>query len=93
MFQNKDFCNVIMPSEDTKFLYISQNQKSEKGTCIIYENSECLIEKIDRCKNNLENSFPTKLGEHLPSGFVMSTISSFKSIENKYDIYIMYSMR
>ena len=31
-------------------------------------------------KNNLENSFTTKIGEHTPSGFSMSTISSFKNI-------------
>ena len=30
---------------------------------------ECLIEKIDGCKSNLESSFTTKAGEHNPSGF------------------------
>ena len=38
-------------------------------------------------KNNSENSFKTGLGEHIPSGFSMSTISSFRSIENKHDVY------
>ena len=27
---------------------------------------ECIIEKIDVCKNNPENSFTTKESEHLP---------------------------
>ena len=45
------------------------------------------IKKIDRCKNNPENSFTTKVSEHIPSGFLMSTISSFKIIENKHDVY------
>ena len=27
------------------------------------------------------------LSEHIPSGFSMSTISSFRSIENKHDVY------
>ena len=29
----------------------------------------------------------TKLSEHIPSGFSISTISSFKGIENKHDVY------
>ena len=33
------------------------------------------------------NSSTTKVSKHLPSGFSMSTISSFKNIENKYDAY------
>ena len=46
-----------------------------------------LIEKTDGCKNNLKNSSTTNVGEHIPSGFLMSTISSFKSIENNHDEY------
>ena len=29
----------------------------------------------------------TNISEHTPSGFFMSTISSFRSIENKHDVY------
>ena len=54
---------------------------------ILYADLECLIEKTDGSKNNLQNSFTAKVGEHIPSGFLMSTIASFRSIENKYDIY------
>ena len=35
--------------------------------------------KIDGCKNNPENSSATKVCEHIPSGFSMSIISSFKN--------------
>ena len=42
---------------------------------------------IDGCKNNPENSYTTKISEHIPSGVSMSTISSFRSIENKDDVY------
>ena len=45
-----------------------------------------LIEKIDKCENNLEISSITKVNECIPSVFSMSTISSFKSIENKHDV-------
>ena len=76
-----------MPSEETRILELNQYQKSEKTPFIIYADLECIIEKIDGCKNNPGNSFTTKISEHIPSGFSMSTISSFRSIENEHDIY------
>ena len=85
--ENKDFCSVIMPSEDTKILGFNQYKKSDKAPFIIYADLECIIEKIDGCKNNPENSSTTKVSEHIPSGFSMSTISSFRSIETKQDVY------
>ena len=85
--ENKDFCDVILPSEDTKMLEFNQYQKSDKAPFIIYADLECIIEKIDGCKNNPENSSTTKVSKHIPSGFSMSTISSFRSIENKHDVY------
>ena len=66
---NRDFCNVIVPSEDTKILEFSQYQKSDNATFIIYADLECIIEKLDGCKNNSENSSTTKIREHIPSGF------------------------
>ena len=45
------------------------------------------MEKIDGYKNNPENSSTTKVSEDILSGFSMSTILSFKSIENKHDVY------
>ena len=86
--ENKDFCNVsIMPSENIKISEFNQYQKYDKAPFIIYPDLECLTEKIDGCKNNPEHSFTTKAEEDVPSGFSMSTISSFKSIENKHDVY------
>ena len=58
--------------EDTKILEFNQYEKSNKVPFIGYTDLECIIEKIDGCKNNPENS---------------STISSFRSIENKADVY------
>ena len=46
-----------------------------------------MYKKIDGCKNNPENSFTTQEKKYIPSGFSMSTISSFRSIENKHDVY------
>ena len=69
--KNKDFCNVIMPFEDTKIFNIefNQYQKFDKSPFIIYADIEYIMEKIDGCKNNPENSSTTKVCEHIPSGF------------------------
>ena len=76
-----------MPSENTKILEFNQYQKSDKASFIIYADIECIIQKIDGYKNNPENSSTTKVNEHIPSAFAMSSISSFRSIENKNDMY------
>ena len=44
-----------MPSEDTKILELNQYRKSYKAPFVIYADLECVIEKIDGCKNNPEN--------------------------------------
>ena len=75
-----------MSSEETKILEFNQYQKFDKAPFAIYAGLECIIEKIDGCKNNPENSSTTKVGEHIPSGFSMFTISSFSRIENKHDV-------
>ena len=41
---------------------------------------------IHGCKNDPEKLSTTKLSEYITLGFSMSTISLFKSIENKHDI-------
>ena len=84
--ENKGFCKVTMPSEDTKILEFNQYQKSDKAPFIIYADLECIIEKIDGCKNEPENPSTTKVCKHILSAFSMSTISSFRSIENKHDV-------
>ena len=76
-----------MPSEDTKTLEFNRYKKSDKAPLIIYADLECIIEKINGCKNNPENSSTTKVSEHIPSSFSISTISSFRSIENKHHVY------
>ena len=72
---------------DTKILEFIQYQKSDKVPFIIYADLECIIQEIDGCKNNPEHSPTKKVREHIPSGFSMSTISSFRSIENQPNAY------
>ena len=69
-----------MSFEDTKMLEFNQYQKSDKTPFIIFADLGCIIEKIGRCKNNSENPSTTKISEHIPSDFSISSISSFRSI-------------
>ena len=41
--QNKDFCNVIMPSKDTKIVEFSRNQKYDKVPFVILADLECIV--------------------------------------------------
>ena len=67
--ENKDFCNENMSSDVPKILEFIHCQKSSKAPFIIYADLESIIEKIDRCKNDPENSSKTKRSKHIPSGF------------------------
>ena len=72
---------------DTKISEFTQYQKSDKAPFIIYVDLECLIEKIDRYKNNPDNPSTTKLVDQITASFLAFTLSLFKSIENKHDVY------
>ena len=77
----KKKANVIMLSQDTKIFEFNQYQKSDKAPFIIYADLECIEEKIDRCKNNPQNSSTTKVSKHIPSGFSMSSLNSIENFE------------
>ena len=70
-----------MLSQDTKIFEFNQYQKSDKAPFIIYADLECIKEKIDRCKNNPQNSSTTKVSKHIPSGFSMSSLNSKENFE------------
>ena len=76
-----------MRSEGSNILELNQYQKSDKVPFIIYVDLECVIERINGCKNNPKISSTAKFIKHIPSGFSMPTISSFRSIQNKLDVY------
>ena len=76
-----------MSREETKILEFNQYHVFDKASFIIYVDLESLIEKIDGCKNNPEKSSTAKVTEKIQSCFLMSTISSFKSIKSKHDVY------
>ena len=44
---------------------------------MIYADSECLLEKINSCQNDLEKSYTEKKAERTPSGYSWITCCSF----------------
>ena len=85
--KNKDFCGIVMPSEKGHILEFNHYGKSDKMSYIIYADIESLIKKIDGCTNNPENSSTTKMGEHIPCRYSMSTVWAFGSVENNDTLY------
>ena len=53
---------------------------------VIYADLECTINKIGGFRNSPENSSTIK-PSFISSDFSVSTKSSFRSIENKHDVY------
>ena len=84
--KKKIFVTLQCLLKTLKYLEFNQCQKSDKAAFIIYTALECLIEKIDGCKNDPENSSTAEVGKHFPSGFSMSPKPLFKTIENKHDV-------
>ena len=75
-----------MPSEKNKILEFKQYVKSDMP-CNFYADIEFLIRKTDGFESNPENSSTTKIGEHIPYGYSMSTIWGFNHIEEKQILY------
>ena len=76
-----------MPSSKGNILQFNQYLKSDEMAYINYYDLKSLIEKIDGCANNPKKSSRTKIGEHIPSTYSMSTIWAFDSVENKRILY------
>ena len=61
----------------------NQNMTSDKMSHINYADLESLIKKLDGCANNPEKSSTTKIVEHIPCRYSISTIWDFDNIERK----------
>ena len=53
----------------------------------IYADLECLLEKIDTCKNDPNKSYTTKINKHILSGYSIFTHCSFDEFKNKLNYY------
>ena len=75
------------PNKDNNKIKYNQGEKSIKLPFIIYADLECLLEKIDTCYNNLEESSTTKINHHTRSGYSIFTYCSFEKSKNKLNYY------
>ena len=46
-----------------------------------------MIKKVDECVNNPENSSTTKIGEHIPCGYSISTILTLITQKKKHSLH------
>ena len=66
-WKNTDFCNVIMPSQDTKISEFNKYKKFDKAPFTNYADLECITKKIDEYKNNPKSLSTIKVSKHIPS--------------------------
>ena len=59
---------------------------ADKMPNIFYADIESLIIKTDGLAYNPENSSTTKIGQHIPFGYSMSTIWAFDYTEDKHTL-------
>ena len=85
--ENNKYFHIEMPNEENKIIKYNQGEKSIKSPFIIYGNLECLLEKMNTCYNNPEESSTTEINKHTPSGYSLFTHCSFDKTKNKLDYY------
>ena len=76
-----------MPTEDNNVIKYNHGEKSIKLPFVVYAYLECLLEKMNTCYNNPEESSTTKIKEHTPSGYSIFTHCSFDKSKNKLNYY------
>ena len=59
----------------------------DKMSYVIFADIESLIKKVDGCANNPKNDSTTKIGEHIPCWYSMSTLWAFDNVENKHTLH------
>ena len=74
-----------MPIQDNKIIKYNEGEKSIRSPFIIYADLECLLEKINTCYNNLEESSTTEINKHTPSDYSLFPHCSFDKTKNKLD--------
>ena len=75
-----------MPKENEKMKYLP-GEKSLKAPFIAYVDLECILEKMQYCKNNLINSYTEKKSKHKRSGYAWCSIWSFDDTKNERCFY------
>ena len=75
-----------MANKNNNIIKYNQGEKSMKLPFVIYADLECLLEKMDTCINN-PNESSAEINKHTPSGYSIFTHSSFHESKNKLNYY------
>ena len=62
-----------MPTKDNNIIKYKQGEKSIKLPFFVYADLECLLEKMNTCQNNPNESSMTEINKHIPSGYSILT--------------------
>ena len=81
--ENHEYWHIEMPNKDNNKIKYNQGEKSIKLPFIIYADLKCLLEKINTCYNNPEESSTI----HTPSGYSIFTHCLFDKSKNKLNYY------
>ena len=73
-----------MPYKDNKILKYNYGEKSLKAPFIIYDDLECLLEKLFSCQKKNKKTKKTK---HRPCGYSVFTSCWFDPTKSKLDCY------
>ena len=76
-----------MPEKDNRILKYNQEDKSMKVPFIIYADLESLLEKMNTCHNNPEESSTTKINKHTP--LVVHCLHTIHLIQQKISLIII----
>ena len=76
-----------MPTKNNNIIKYNQGEKSIKLPFAVYTDLERLLEKMSTCQNNPNESSPTEINKHIPSGYSLFTHCSFDRAKNKLDHY------
>ena len=76
-----------MPTKDNNIIKYNHGEKSMKLPFVIYDDLECLLEKMSTCQNNPNKSSTTNIKKHTPSGYSLFTHCSFDESKNKLNYY------
>ena len=79
--ENHDYCYVEMPTKNNNIIKYNHGEKSMKLPFVIYDDLECLLEKMSTCINNPNESSTTEINKHVPSGYSIFTHCSFNEFK------------
>ena len=79
--------HVEMATKNNNIIKYNHGEKYMKLPFVIYDDLECLLEKMSTCINNPNESSTAKINKHTPSGYSIFTHCSFDKSKNKLNYY------